>query len=67
MLVAKLFSVTEAAELLYVTKPTIHNWVRRGLLKAMSFPNGRKKFTKEQLDVLLQSGNYTQTVSSSVE
>jgi excisionase family DNA binding protein len=58
----KLYSVKEIAILLHVTKPTIHNWVRLGFLKALSFPNGRKKFTKEQIEKFIKEQSPDTTI-----
>lgn len=42
-------TVSQAAAMLGVTRPTIHNWINRGLLRATRFgPTGRIVRIREQ-------------------
>jgi len=50
----KLFKPSEVAHICNVTTPTIHNWIKKGLLKVVSFPYGRKKISKENLRTFLK-------------
>lgn len=50
----KLYKPSEVAKICNVTTPTIHNWIKKGLLKVISFPYGRKKISKENLKTFLK-------------
>jgi excisionase family DNA binding protein len=50
----KLYKPSEVAKICNVTTPTIHNWIKKGLLKVVSFPYGRKKISKENLRAFLK-------------
>jgi excisionase family DNA binding protein len=50
----KLYKPSEVAKICNVTTPTIHNWIKKGVLKVVSFPYGRKKISKENLDIFLK-------------
>lgn len=50
----KLYKPSAVAKICNVTTPTIHNWIKKGVLKVVSFPYGRKKISKENLDQFLK-------------
>jgi predicted site-specific integrase-resolvase len=50
----KLYKPSEVAKICNVTTPTIHNWIKKDLLKVISFPYGRKKISKENLKTFLK-------------
>ena len=50
----KLYKPSEVAKICNVTTPTIHNWIERGVIKVISFPYGRKKISKENLNAFLR-------------
>ncbi|MFH0919044.1 MAG: helix-turn-helix domain-containing protein [Fibrobacterota bacterium] len=50
----KLYKPSEVARICNVTTPTIHNWIKKGVLKVVSFPYGRKKISKENLESFLK-------------
>ena len=52
----KVLRVKEAGELLSVTTRTLHRWDVDGTLKARRFPNGRKYYLQEDIDVFLEGG-----------
>ena len=52
----KVLRVKEAGELLSVTTRTLHRWDVDGTLKARRFPNGRKYYLQEDIDVFLDGG-----------
>ncbi len=53
----KLYKPSDVARLCGVTTPTIHNWIKKGVLRVISLPHGRKKITKEGLEqFLIESG-----------
>jgi len=37
----KLYKPSDIAKICNVTTPTIHNWIKKGVLKVVSFPYGR--------------------------
>jgi predicted site-specific integrase-resolvase len=56
----KLYKPSEVAKICNVTTPTIHNWIKKGLLKVVSFPYGRKKISKENLGAFLKESGMDQ-------
>ena len=50
----KLYKPSEVAKICNVTTPTIHNWIKKGVLKYVNFPYGRKKISRENLDAFLK-------------
>jgi predicted site-specific integrase-resolvase len=53
----KLYKPSDVAKLCNVTTATIHNWIKKGLLKVVSLPYGRKKISKEILMTFLKESN----------
>ena len=43
----------QIAKICNVTTPTIHNWIKKGVLQTINFPNGRKKISKDKLQEFL--------------
>jgi len=50
----KLYKPSEVAKICNVTTPTIHNWIKKGVLKVVSFPYGRKKISRVNLEQFLK-------------
>jgi DNA-binding transcriptional MerR regulator len=38
-----------------VSQSTLKNWERKGLLKARRYPSGRRFYTQEQLNTILET------------
>ena len=54
MIVEQMLSVREAADYLGVSQSTIHNMEKKGLLTTNRSPNGRKRFSKEDIERYLE-------------
>jgi predicted site-specific integrase-resolvase len=54
MIMEKLYKPSDIARICNVTTPTIHNWIKKGVLKVISFPHGRKKITRDCLEQFLR-------------
>jgi excisionase family DNA binding protein len=48
-----LLTASEAAEMLSVHRSTIVRWANEGIIKAVSLPNGRYKFRREDIEAIL--------------
>jgi predicted site-specific integrase-resolvase len=46
----KLYKPAELARIWEVTVHTIHNWIKRGKLKAVTMPRGRKLIEQKELN-----------------
>ncbi|HPN84342.1 MAG TPA: response regulator, partial [Victivallales bacterium] len=46
----KYFKSTEAAKYLGISRSSLSNWIRQGLLNVGSTPGGHYRFTKDELD-----------------
>jgi len=50
----RIYRPREVAKICNVTTPTIHNWIEKGVLKAISLPYGRKRISHESLNAFLE-------------
>ncbi|MCP4131624.1 MAG: response regulator [bacterium] len=53
----KVYTPTDVAKICQVSRSTIHNWIDRGSLKAISLPNGYKRITEDELKRFLKEAN----------
>jgi len=52
----KLLKPKDVAEQLGITTRTLFRWDEEGSFKARRFPNGRKYYLQEDIDVFLEGG-----------
>jgi len=68
----KLYSSTEVAKILGVSRRTLYRYLDSGTLPSMQLPSGRHRFTKEQVEAFLKTSggvsdeSTTQTVNVQV-
>lgn len=49
MKVAELFTISQAAEIMHVSRQTIYTWIKEGRIKPVLTPGGRSRIPEEQL------------------
>jgi len=59
--------ITEAAEYLRVSASTLRRWEKKGFLVPERTPTGIRRYTKQQLDDVIQSPNGFQSTSDKLE
>ncbi|WP_343105513.1 IS607 family transposase [Neomoorella humiferrea] len=55
----ELLTISKAAKKLGVHPNSLRNWEKRGLIKPVRFPGGQRRYSMDELNKLLQSGQLT--------
>jgi DNA-binding transcriptional MerR regulator len=50
-----IYTPRDFARTIGVSQSTLKNWERKGLLKARRYPSGRRFYTQEQLNTILET------------
>jgi len=49
----RLMNVSEVATALFVSRPTIYDWINKGMIKCIVLPNGIKKIPESEVKKIL--------------
>ena len=49
----KLYTISEVAEILRVTRQTVYNWIKSGKIRVVRLPNGFIRITEDELKRIL--------------
>ena len=48
-----LLNVSDVAKALFVSRPTIYDWIKKGKIKSITLPNGIKKIPESEVKKIL--------------
>lgn len=55
MSIEKLYTITEVMAIFNVSRSTIHQWIKKGLIKAITLPSNAKRISESEIMAVITS------------